>query len=249
MKHTKKWIAAFLTAVLLCGVLPLTAGAASIDITAKFTDPNFLAEVYKATKKTAPEPIYDTDVSAVTELWMLQKGIQNLAGIEYFTSLQFLNCDANLLGAAGLPALPSTLTFLTCEANQLTSLPPLPPGLVYLWCSENQLSSLPELPSALESLDIGWNQFTSLPPLPPGLKFLFCSNNKLTDLDIAGLSLVELDVRSNSMSSQSAIKGSTGGIETLQFEPQNTHFWSAWPSWLQWVLQYILFGWLWMRWL
>jgi len=26
------------------------------------------------------------------------------------------------------------------------------------------------------------------------------------------------------------------------------HFWDSWPPVLQWILQYILFGWLWMRW-
>jgi len=25
-------------------------------------------------------------------------------------------------------------------------------------------------------------------------------------------------------------------------------FWSDWPSWAQWGLEYIFFGWLWMRW-
>jgi len=28
-----------------------------------------------------------------------------------------------------------------------------------------------------------------------------------------------------------------------------THFWDGWPPALQWILQYILFGWIWMRWL
>jgi len=27
------------------------------------------------------------------------------------------------------------------------------------------------------------------------------------------------------------------------------HFWSTWPPFLQWILRYVLFGWLWMRWL
>ena len=26
-------------------------------------------------------------------------------------------------------------------------------------------------------------------------------------------------------------------------------FWDSWPCWAQWILKYILFGWLWMRWL
>jgi len=30
--------------------------------------------------------------------------------------------------------------------------------------------------------------------------------------------------------------------------PALKYFWSNWPCWLQWILKYILFGWLWMRW-
>ena len=27
-----------------------------------------------------------------------------------------------------------------------------------------------------------------------------------------------------------------------------SHFWDAWPPFLQWILKYLLFGWLWMQW-
>ena len=31
-------------------------------------------------------------------------------------------------------------------------------------------------------------------------------------------------------------------------DPPKPHFWDNWPPFLQWILQYILFGWLWMNW-
>jgi len=31
-------------------------------------------------------------------------------------------------------------------------------------------------------------------------------------------------------------------------DPTPTHFWDSLPDWLVWILQYVLFGWLWMRW-
>jgi len=39
--------------------------------------------------------------------------------------------------------------------------------------------------------------------------------------------------------------------ETVWWEfpaPSSTRFWDNWSSALQWILEYILFGWLWMRW-
>ena len=29
---------------------------------------------------------------------------------------------------------------------------------------------------------------------------------------------------------------------------EESHFWDAWPPFLQWMLRYLLFGWLWMQW-
>ena len=31
-------------------------------------------------------------------------------------------------------------------------------------------------------------------------------------------------------------------------KPPPSHFWDNWPMFLQWILKYLLFGWLWMRW-
>ena len=35
---------------------------------------------------------------------------------------------------------------------------------------------------------------------------------------------------------------------SLIITPQPPRFWDSWPSWVQWTLKYILFGWVWMRW-
>jgi len=35
---------------------------------------------------------------------------------------------------------------------------------------------------------------------------------------------------------------------TFTVEEPETGFWVSWPSWLQWILKYLLFGWLWMPW-
>jgi hypothetical protein len=50
------------------------------------------------------------------------------------------------------------------------------------------------------------------------------------------------------------ISADTIGVLTLAAEdvkPKLTitpSFWADWPSWAQWMLEYVLFGWIWMRW-
>ena len=50
------------------------------------------------------------------------------------------------------------------------------------------------------------------------------------------------------------ISADTVGELTLAAEGVNPKltitpsFWADWPSWAQWMLEYILFGWIWMRW-
>ena len=31
-------------------------------------------------------------------------------------------------------------------------------------------------------------------------------------------------------------------------DPAPPHFWDTWPCWAQWILKWLLFGWVWMRW-
>ena len=311
MKKTiTRVFAILLTAVLLCGILPLTAGAADgIDITDKFIDPAFRAAVYDAIWKTAPEPIYDSDVARITGLDVSNRNIKSLDGLIYFSELEDLWCFDNQL--VTLPTLPSNLKYLLCDNNQLISLPVLPTTLLTLWCRgnqltalpvlpssleklscdenrltilpslpanliefdcyDNQLSALPALPPKLESIDCGSNRLTTLPALPASLITLWCFNNRLsvlpalpmslrrlicsynqlTSLDVTGLQFDYLDCDNNRMKSTADVKGFTGTWDNVDFifYPQNpTPFWSTWPPFLQWILQYVLFGWLWMRW-
>jgi Leucine-rich repeat (LRR) protein len=87
----------------------------------------------------------------ITFLNVAGQNIGSLAGLEGFTSLQYLYIDHNLL--TSLPPLPSGLLSLRCDNNQFTALPnPLPNGLTELWCFGNPLSSLPPLPGSLTIL-------------------------------------------------------------------------------------------------
>ncbi|MCL2495021.1 MAG: hypothetical protein FWE98_05125 [Oscillospiraceae bacterium] len=256
-KPFARLLTTLLAALLLCGALLLAVGAQGVDITDKFTDPVFRAAVQEIIKK---DIILDTDVAGINYLDVSRytdpNKIKSLAGLAYFTALQSLYCADNELTA--LPELPPGLETLHCAINQITALPTLPDGLRFLYCGHNQLAELPALPADLKILYCRSNQLTSLPTLPTGLWKLDCSLNQLSGLDVTGLQLGELDCRFNNMRSSSDVKGFTGIWRAIDisygrkyfFYPQNpTYFWSTWPPIAQWALEYILFGWLWMRWL
>ena len=255
MKKTiTRLFAILLAALLLCGLLPLTVSAEGVDITDKFTDPAFRAAVQELIGK---DVILDTDVAGITKLYLNgfynetvkeAGGIENLAGLEYFPVLEYLNCGTNHLTA--LPALPVNLIELTCYRNQLTALPTLPSGLLTLACGENRLTVLPTLPTGLKTLECFDNQLTALPTLPSSLTYLDCAFNQLTSLDLTGLQLKHFACVYNNMASRHAIKGYSGSIWSINIYPQNpVRFWSTWHPWFIWILEIVLFGWLWMRWL
>lgn len=100
-----------------------------------------------------------------TFLDLQNKNITSLAGIEYFTDLETLNCSGNQLTTLDVTKL-TKLMFLVCNDNQLTALDVTGlTSLTDLECSDNQLVSLDV--STLEELGILW-----------------CHGNKMTALDI-----------------------------------------------------------------
>ncbi|HEX7413277.1 MAG TPA: T9SS type A sorting domain-containing protein [Bacteroidia bacterium] len=91
------------------------------------------------------------------------RSIANLFGVQYFTSLTYLECSGNYL--TSLPALPNSLTFLDCYNNHLTSLPALPNSLQSLYCNHNNIACFPSFPSSIQSgqFNIDPNLYNCLP--------------------------------------------------------------------------------------
>lgn len=134
-------------------------------------------------------------------------GVENIIGIEYFTSLEnleiinfskyqtgksnkintfpklptsILSLTLDNIELSQVDFLPSSLQFLNLSQNYLTSLPSLPASLTFLNCQNNQITQLPTLPKTLSQLIANGNQLQVIPELPESLAILDLSNNMLT---------------------------------------------------------------------
>ncbi|HKM94388.1 MAG TPA: T9SS type A sorting domain-containing protein [Prolixibacteraceae bacterium] len=106
-----------------------------------------------------------SNLSAITELYVSDKNISDLTGIQDFVALTLLDCYNNQLSSLNVSK-NTKLTELYCYNNQLSSLDLSEnTALTYLYCHKNSISSL----------DVSKNT---------KLKNLLCYNNQLTSLDV-----------------------------------------------------------------
>ena len=166
------------------GIAVQSAGVA-IDDT-NFPDANFrtIVEHYDTNKDSS---LSDTEIAAVEEIDCYDKGISNLKGIEYFTSLNILLCTDNQLTALDVSE-NTALTELDCRFNKLTALDVSKnTALTILECNANRLTALDvSKNTALTELDCSFNELTALDVSKnTALTALDCSINKLTALDVS----------------------------------------------------------------
>jgi len=132
------------------------------------------------------------------------KNISNLSGVEYFTSLTYLDCSQNSINT--LPAMPSTLKTLWCSNNIISTLPALPNTLNYLYADTNNIASISSLPTSLRVLTCGFNQLISLPNFPNSLQEVYCCGNGITSLPATLPSgMIYLNCTGNAISSLPAL--------------------------------------------
>ena len=126
-------------------------------------------------------------IDTVTYLYISEKHIYDLRGIEDFTALTYLDCYSNQLTTLDLSNNPA-LDTLACTSNQLTTLDVSNnTALTVLRCGGNQLTSLDvSQNTALTLLWCLYNQLTTLDVSQnTALATLYCYNNQLTTLDVS----------------------------------------------------------------
>lgn len=167
------FVLAFLTVV-----LSETIMAQDVNI----PDPNFMAAlIERGIDANGDGVIQVSEAEAINSLYISNKGITDLTGIEAFTSIDTLDCSYNALSELDLSQ-NEELSHLDCFQNKLTSIDVSHNlNLTHLLCSLNDLTEL----------DVSQNV---------NLIRLACSLNDLTELDVSqNVSLTRLSCEKNDL--------------------------------------------------
>jgi len=182
--------------------LNIELAESSDDITTSFTDPNFLAYIREELTKPHPEPILKSDVEGILSVLVDNKNIASLAGIQHFTSLEYLTAIDNNLTTLNLSG-NIHLKDLYVNGNNLTTLDlSNNTALEWLHAQENQLTTLNVSNSAaLKELYVWRNRLTTLNVSNnTALTTLIASENRLTALNVTNnIALTNLNIWGNQL--------------------------------------------------
>ena len=147
-----------------------TAAWADVDLTKNnFEDETFLKFVKSTSINTNGDKVLsDAELQAVKSMDVSNKDIQSLKGIEYFTNLQTLKCNANKLEQLDVTALTNLVT-LECYDNKTVMT-----SLNAMGCTN--LQTLKCYNCKLKNLSLGRCS---------SLKKLYCYSNQLTTLNLS----------------------------------------------------------------
>ncbi|PZO27332.1 MAG: T9SS C-terminal target domain-containing protein [Flavobacteriaceae bacterium] len=139
-------------------------------------------------------PVYHLNVAS--------SSIQNLTGIEAFSSLRSLNCSSNQL--INLDVTQNIfLQFLSCDSNQLINLDVSQNTILSsLYCENNQLENLVlPISTTLTDINCSYNQLENISISQcSSLQNFNCHNNNLTSIDISQTqSLFDIDCSFNQL--------------------------------------------------
>ncbi|MGH1383211.1 leucine-rich repeat domain-containing protein [Kordia sp.] len=136
--------------ITITGYGPASIGAVDLTVSCipvgaeEIPDSNFEQALIDAGLDTGPVDgyIFPAALDQVTALNLSNKSISDLTGIEFFTSLQTLNCSNNNLTALDVSA-NTGITTLNCSYNSIATLNLINlPNLNLLLCNNNQLTML-----------------------------------------------------------------------------------------------------------
>ncbi len=222
--------------VILIGLLALLslflpASTVWADEASTFPDLNLEAAIREEIGKPVGD-IYRSDLQVITELIAPDRGIANIAGLEYCTNLQKLILDSNplirdLSPLTGLTSLQELYLFF----NSLSDISPLTglENLEVLSLEDNYISDLSPLAGLenLRVLSLEDNYMSDISPLAGlvNLEWLHLANNDVSDLSpLAGLAKLRfLELSFNKVSDISPLLANPGlGAEdtiSLRYNP------------------------------
>ena len=139
---------------------------------------NYLSDQYS--NMVVNGAINSSEASLITDLNLDDLGLNNIDGIEHFTSLESLSCKNNNL--ISLPDLPNQLQTLNLRYNNISHINPLPQSVLDVDLRNNSLVTVPEFPNQIETLKLCFNNFSNIPNLPDSLRVLYFAYNNLVGL-------------------------------------------------------------------
>ena len=182
--------------------IPATA-LADVEINeTNFPDENFRKWLLTHFYYSADSLLTESEIANIKFVYVSEKGIKNLKGIEYLTGMTYLECNNNQLTELDITK-NKALAYVDCSHNQLTSIK-ASGSLVLeeLKCSDNLLTSLDMSKCReLEGLYCERNQLTALNVSEcEEMQRIYCDNNQLTTLDVTGCPAMEhLYISSNQL--------------------------------------------------
>ncbi len=173
-------------ALFIC-VMSLTVSAQGIAVDdLNFPDKNFRDYVSKNFDIDNNDILSEEEILQIKYITVNGNGVKDLTGIEYFTSLQILNCRDNDLPFIDVSNVPS-LEALDCAASEVNSLDISGnENLRELYCNNNNIKTLDVTKNTqLEKLDVSLCPISSLD---------LSNNTKLNSLKADSCGLRELDL-------------------------------------------------------
>ena len=193
------------------------AELAKPDLKVNIPDNNFLnLLINKGFDLNGDGTIDEKEAAMIHSLDVSEDSISDLSGIEYFVSLDSLNCNSNNLTSLNISN-NTSLKYLDCSYNEIAELDVLNniqlvylncsgngiwhldvsknPNLINLVCRQNNIQDLDcNYNTELEELDCCFNRLSSLNVTKSTkLKFLDtgCFTNQLTSLDVSNNPVLE----------------------------------------------------------
>ena len=157
-----------------------------ISIEDYFDDPNFRAYIHEAIDGDHDGFLSSEEIMDTREIWVGDRDIENLWGIQVFTEVEVLHCYHNRLDGVDTGNMHN-LRELNCAENRITDLYlERNPQLETLLCYDNQLTGLYlHANPALTYVECFANKIEWLNVNGcPNLETLWCSSNELYDLDL-----------------------------------------------------------------
>jgi len=174
-------------------------------------DDNFeMALIEQGYDDVLDDYVLTSNIDKIDTLFVTQKNISDLTGIEDFVSLKILNCGLNKLVSLDISN-NKELVDLYCSSNLLTELNVSEnQKLEMIFANDNQIAVLDlSNNTALDRIYINSNELSGLnTEANPALNLIYCDNNQIQELDLsknarltnlfcAGNELSSLDVSQN----------------------------------------------------